>query len=130
MASNQSEIAKFSEKDAAAYPLYEEHLSRLTSFFEPFLDAPPPGTSRGLRESLAQLRTLGKLAQRAARLGGGLMDFHEVMTAPADKILSRWFESEPLKSTLATDAIIGAMTSSSVSAQPAHTQPVVTPHSH
>ena len=43
------------------------------------------------------------------------MDFHELMTAPADKILSRWFESEPLKSTLATDAIIGAMISPQVS---------------
>ena len=88
------------------------------SFFEPFLDAPPPGAGGGgWRESLAQLSTLRRLLQKAYNLGGGLMDFHEVMTAPADKILSRWFESEPLKSTLATDAIIGAMTSPQ-SAQP------------
>ena len=26
-------------------------------------------------------------------------------------ILDRWFESEPIKATLATDAVIGAMTS-------------------
>ena len=60
---------------------------------------------------MAQLSTVRKVVQRAYALGGGLMDFHELMTAPAEKILSRWFESEPLKSTLATDAIIGAMLS-------------------
>ena len=82
------------------------------SFFEPFLDAPPPGAGAGgWKEWMAQVTTLRKMGERAYKLGGGLMDFHEVMTAPAYKILSRWFESEPLKSTLATDAIIGAMTS-------------------
>ena len=150
---NQREIAKFSEKDAKAYALYEQHLSKLTAshhtqphhplhclsslrlnssvvsgasshrFFEPFLDAAPLGGGGGVHESLAQLRVLRDVAQRAYRLGGaGLMDFHEMMTAPAERILSRWFESEPLKSTLATDAIIGAMTSPK-SAQPSHTPP-------
>jgi phytoene dehydrogenase-like protein len=33
------------------------------------------------------------------------------MTAPATKILDRWFESEPLRATLATDAVIGAFAS-------------------
>ena len=28
-----------------------------------------------------------------------------------DYVLDRWFESEPLKATLATDAVIGAMNS-------------------
>ena len=51
---------------------------------------------------------------RTWQLGSGVMDFHEIMTAPAGKILNRWFESEPLRSTLATDAIIGAMVSPSV----------------
>ena len=32
-----------------------------------------------------------------------------VLTAPAQVILDEWFESEELKTTLATDAIIGAM---------------------
>ena len=33
------------------------------------------------------------------------------MTAPTTKILDSWFESEPLKATLATDSCIGAMIS-------------------
>lgn len=37
--------------------------------------------------------------------------FVEFMTAPASKILNRWFESDILKATLATDAIIGAKVS-------------------
>ena len=36
---------------------------------------------------------------------------HEVITAPASKILDKWFTSEPLKACLATDAVIGAMLS-------------------
>ena len=37
----------------------------------------------------------------------------EILTAPARQILDRWFESEALKATLATDAVIGAMASPS-----------------
>lgn len=44
-------------------------------------------------------------------LGKDLISFYEFLTAPAAKILDGWFESEPLKATLATDAVIGAMLS-------------------
>jgi hypothetical protein len=36
------------------------------------------------------------------------MPFYELFTGPASHILDRWFESEILKTTLATDAVIGA----------------------
>ncbi len=38
----------------------------------------------------------------------------EILTGAATPILDRWFESEQLKVTLATDAIIGAMASPSM----------------
>src|SRR5438093_10153306 len=38
----------------------------------------------------------------------------EILTGPARTILDRWFESEQLKATLATDAIIGAMAAPSM----------------
>ena len=38
----------------------------------------------------------------------------EILTGAARPILDRWFESEELKATLATDAIIGAMASPSM----------------
>jgi len=37
-----------------------------------------------------------------------LIPFYELFTGPASHILDRWFESEMLKTTLATDAVIGA----------------------
>ena len=40
-----------------------------------------------------------------------MASFYELLVAPAEKVLSKWFESEPLKATLGTDATIGAMTS-------------------
>ena len=40
-----------------------------------------------------------------------LEDFLHLMTAPTTKVLDEWFESEPLKATLATDSVIGAMMS-------------------
>lgn len=35
--------------------------------------------------------------------------FYELFTAPATALLNRWFESDVLKTTLATDAVIGSM---------------------
>lgn len=76
---------------------------------------------------------------KGLKLGPNIPDFYEIVTAPIMKvcetmntigfwllfsvhwtvtnqtflsqILNRWFESEPLIATLATDAVIGAMTS-------------------
>ncbi len=110
---NQEQIGKFSARDAKLYPQYDEHLTRLTSFFEPYLDAPPPGIALTWGERMEQLRTAQKMLKNAYSLGREVLDFHEILTAPATRILNRWFESEPLKSTLATDAVIGAMTSPS-----------------
>jgi phytoene dehydrogenase-like protein len=48
------------------------------------------------------------------RLGWAAAEAVEILTGPARPILDRWFESEQLKATLATDAIIGAMASPSM----------------
>merc|ERR1719428_190669 len=40
-----------------------------------------------------------------------LLPFYELFTGPAQQILDRWFESEILKTTLATDAVIGSIVS-------------------
>src|SRR5690606_5024680 len=58
--------------------------------------------------------SLSVLIKQATKLGFDAAEFAEILAAPADKILKRWFESEPLLSTLATDSIIGAMVSPSV----------------
>lgn len=99
------EIAKFSSKDAQQYPLYEAMLERVASVVEPTLTQVPPNL---IRPSLQQLLEMGKMGKALQRLGPGMGEAIEVLAGAARPILDRWFESEELKGTLATDAIIGA----------------------
>ena len=108
---NQREISKFSARDAERYPDYEAMLDRVAAFVEPTLTMTPPDVLRpGVRDFFGLL----SLGRSFRRLGGGASEAIEVLTGPARTILDRWFESTELKSTLATDAIIGAMASPSM----------------
>ncbi|XP_036192291.1 pyridine nucleotide-disulfide oxidoreductase domain-containing protein 2 [Myotis myotis] len=115
MAENQRQIAQFSQKDAQAFPKYEAFMNRLASAVDPLLDAAPVDMEAFRRGSLLQrlraLSTLAPLLQAGRILGAQLPQYYQVLTAPITKVLDQWFESEPLKATLATDAVIGAMTS-------------------
>uniref|UniRef100_A0A8C1TTJ9 Pyridine nucleotide-disulfide oxidoreductase domain-containing protein 2 n=1 Tax=Cyprinus carpio TaxID=7962 RepID=A0A8C1TTJ9_CYPCA len=113
LAKTQQEIAKFSEKDV--YPDFLSYLERLACAIHPLLDAPPvdiPGLTQGsLRKKITALGSLKPLVKSGLKLGKNIPDFYELVTAPAIKVLNRWFESEPLRATLATDSVIGANTS-------------------
>ncbi|XP_061693442.1 pyridine nucleotide-disulfide oxidoreductase domain-containing protein 2 [Syngnathoides biaculeatus] len=115
LAENQKEIAKFSQKDAKAFSEFNLHLEKLADAIHPLLDAPPvdiPGVTTGsLRRRLAAAKSLKPVVKCGLKLGRNIPEFYEILTAPIMKILNRWFESEPLKATLATDGVIGAMTS-------------------
>lgn len=115
MAANQKEISQFSRKDAQAFPRYEEFMKRLVLAIDPLLDAAPVDTTAFQHGSLLQrlraLSTLKPLLKAGRTLGAQLPQYYEVLTAPISKVLDQRFESEPLKATLATDAVIGAMTS-------------------
>jgi phytoene dehydrogenase-like protein len=102
------EITKFSAKDADAYPRYEAMLERVADVVEPTLTEVPPDP---LRPGLRGLWKLFQLSRRLRKLGPGLGEALEVLTGAARPILDRWFESEQLKATLATDAVIGAFAS-------------------
>ncbi|XP_078492584.1 pyridine nucleotide-disulfide oxidoreductase domain-containing protein 2-like [Ciona intestinalis] len=104
----QQEISKFSKKDAKAYFEYEAMIEKMAFAIKPLLDRPPPTVEGQMFEILRSLMPTYKAARK---LGSDLPLFYELMTAPITKILSRWFESEPLKATLATDGVIGAMLS-------------------
>ena len=110
-AMNLREIAKFSPKDAQNYSRYEAMLERVASFLEPTLVQTPPNV---LRPSLRDLLSLGKLGLSMKKLGPTMGEAIEVLAGPARSILDRWFESEELKATLATDAIIGAFAAPSM----------------
>ncbi|KAJ6669218.1 hypothetical protein lerEdw1_008027 [Lerista edwardsae] len=113
MAETQAQIAQFSEKDAQAFPTYEAFMGRLVSAIDPLLDTCPVDLallSQGsLLQRLKALRGLQALLRAGFALGKHLPQYYQVLTAPISKILDLWFESEPLKATLATDAVIGAM---------------------
>jgi phytoene dehydrogenase-like protein len=76
-----SEIARFSPRDAAAYPAYDHHIEHLSTLMDGLLLNPPPND---------------------------LSVLDDVLEASASDFLDRWFESDEVKVTLATDGVIGA----------------------
>ncbi|MCH5372598.1 MAG: NAD(P)/FAD-dependent oxidoreductase, partial [Planctomycetes bacterium] len=113
---NAREIAKFSQRDADAFPKYEAMLERVASVLEPILTKsapdplPLPAQHRkiGVAKRLRDAGRMWELYQMSAALGADLPEAIELLTGAARPILQRWFEAEVLRATLATDAIIGA----------------------
>jgi phytoene dehydrogenase-like protein len=110
-AANQREIAKFSAADAENYPRYTAMLERVADLIEPTLLQIPPNV---VRPGAGDLLSLARLGIDAKKLDGSLGEAVEVLTGAARPILDRWFASEELKATLATDAIIGAFAAPSM----------------
>jgi phytoene dehydrogenase-like protein len=108
---NRSEIAKFSPRDAERYPQYVAMLERVATLIEPTLVQTPPNV---VRPGIGDMLALGRLGLDAKKLDGALGEAVEILTGAARPILERWFESEELKATLATDAIIGAFAAPSM----------------
>jgi phytoene dehydrogenase-like protein len=76
-----AEIARFSKRDAEAYPRYDAYLEGLAQTIDGMLLGAPP-------EDVSAL--------------------DEVLDSSAEEFLDRWFESDEIKVTLATDGVIGA----------------------
>ena len=86
-------------------------LERVADFLEPTLTMTPPNPWSLRPGNLLQLARLGL---SFLKLGTDGQKAVEILAGAATPILDRWFESEQLKVTLATDAIIGAMASPSM----------------
>ncbi len=112
----QEEIAKFSRRDAEAYPKYEALLERIAAAIEPVLAKTPPDVlplskqwrKIGVAKRVRDTSRLWEMYQTLAELGDDLPEAVEIATGAARPILERWFEAEVLRATIATDAIIGA----------------------
>jgi phytoene dehydrogenase-like protein len=113
------EISKFSMADAVAYTRYNTFLERVAKVLEPVLSqaAPDPlplpedWRHVGLGKKIRDGKKLWGLYKALGELGDELPQTIELLTGAARPILDRWFESDVLKATLATDAIIGAFLS-------------------
>lgn len=105
MADTQREIAKFSSKDAERYSEYEATLTQVAERIEPFMLMTPPDLRSNKPSNLWRL--LG-LARKARRLEEVMLPAVKLAASSVADFVNGWFESEELKSTLATDGIIGA----------------------
>ncbi|MBI5200080.1 MAG: NAD(P)/FAD-dependent oxidoreductase [Elusimicrobia bacterium] len=106
------EVAKFSAKDAEALPEFEAMLDRISGFLEPMLGRTPADPWDFSPGNLVELARNG-----LGFLGLGREDGRraiEILTGAANPVLDRWFESEEVKTTIATDAIIGAFATPSM----------------
>jgi phytoene dehydrogenase-like protein len=109
---NRREVSKFSTKDAEALPRYEKMLERVADLIEPTLMETPPDPWSSRPGDLWRMAKLGwKFRKLGRQVGAQAID---ILTGAARPILDRWFESEQLKVTLATDAVIGAFASPSM----------------
>jgi phytoene dehydrogenase-like protein len=99
------ELRRWSASDAEAYEEYGQLMVEMARFIKPILSiVPPDPTSLDPRPLLP----LGGLARRFQQLPERQQAvFVQLMTMSAAEFLGQWFETDPLKATMAASGIIG-----------------------
>ncbi len=104
IARTQAEFARFSAKDAAAYPAYDAALGRVANVLRGLALKIPPGPGGGaasLAAAIGQVWPLARLPREVQR------DCLELFTRSAREFLDGWFENEHIKAAFAFDAVVG-----------------------
>ncbi len=104
----QEEIAKFSKKDAEAYPAYEKEVAEIAEVLREILLQPAPNLGGGWADVWSAVKLGNRLRGLSAKQQATLA---ELMTMSVGDYLDRWFESEPLKGVFAFEGIVGNMVS-------------------
>ena len=91
------EIARFSRKDAEAYPRYREHMQQLGLVFRKLLFEVPPELEVG---GVRDLVDFARLGWRHRGMKDRLYDLYDTMTLSAFDYLARWFESDEMRAAL------------------------------
>jgi len=99
------EIAKFSKKDAEAFPRFNAELLELQPFVDEILRTTPPMfPPKGIRE----LFDFARLGRKMLKLGDRKLKlFMELMTSSCYDYLSRRFESDRVMAALSINGLIG-----------------------
>jgi phytoene dehydrogenase-like protein len=104
-AQRHAEIAKFSVRDADAYPRYERHLAELGRVLGPLLHQIPPQLgSRRPMELVRQARLLTQLRGVHER---GAVDVVRLLTGSIADLLDGYFDSDALLGLLSVSGVIG-----------------------
>ncbi len=98
-------LARFSKKDAAALPAFEDLLERMAAFLRPLMLKPPPmiGSKRP-GDLFSLLREAGRAAGLSKR---DVHDFYRVMTMSVGDLLDDWFENDLYKGATASTGVVG-----------------------
>lgn len=99
-----AEIAKFSKKDAEAYPAFDAFLHDAAKFVRELLWVTPPNP---VSRRPTDVKEIIGLLWRARKLGGKFFRFVDLMTESISDYLDRYFESDELKAVLAYYGSIG-----------------------
>jgi phytoene dehydrogenase-like protein len=91
------EVARFSKKDAAAYPRFEADLTAIAKWFGPLFGLTPPNISGIGVSDLAGLARLGGTAVKNRKM---VLDAYFLMMASTATYLDERFESEIVKAGL------------------------------
>jgi phytoene dehydrogenase-like protein len=105
----QSEVARFSKKDAERLPLYEARLEAIADVVRALvLEAPPNLIEHGILPAIEELARGADLGRRLNKLDlTAKRDLLDLFTKSAGDWLDTWFESDPIKALLGFDSIVG-----------------------
>lgn len=104
----QSEVARFSMRDAERLPAYEARLEAVAAVLRDWVLKPPPNLVEGGWAALPELLKALALGRRVAGLDmSGRRDLIDLFAKSAGDWLDGWFESDPVKALFGFDSVVG-----------------------
>ncbi len=99
------ELRRWSKNDAEAYEEYGQLMVEMARFIKPILSIVPPDLTSLDPRPLLPLGGLARAFQQLPERQQAV--FVQLMTMSAADFLDQWFETDPLKATMAASGIIG-----------------------
>jgi len=104
LAQTQTEVGRFSRRDAERLPAYYAMLEGAGNVLRELMLRTPPNVGGGVRDTFAMLRVSRRMRKAGMAARRDLFDF---MTKGAGDVLDSWFESAALKAAFGFDAVVG-----------------------